>query len=76
MVKEMACISKQETNQMIELVEVYECEEPTPIEVNVDIDDRDSRHLRRYLAQQESLRQLERLKTNAFVTTHVISFIR
>jgi hypothetical protein len=58
------------------LVEIDKCEE-TPLveESTVDID-KESRDFRRYLAQQEALREFERLKANAFATTYMISFIR
>ena len=72
----MACISKHDTNQVMELVEIDKCEETSPVvEPIVDIDE-ESRDFRKYMAEQEALREFERLKANVFDATYMISFIR
>lgn len=55
--------------------EDIECEEKNA-SIEVDAYDEKAREYRRYLAQQEALRQLEWRKNNALVSTHRLSFFR
>jgi hypothetical protein len=71
----MACTVKQQTISLTEASNSEECEEMRR-PVQTDVYDEESRKFRKYLAQQEALRQLEQSKTQALVAAHRLSFIR
>ena len=72
---EMACTSKQQTISLIEASDSKDCEEMRK-QVQVDLYDEESRRFRKYLAQQEALRQLEQRKAHALAGAHRVSFIQ
>lgn len=72
---EMACTSKQQTISLIEASDPKNREEMRN-QVRTDPYDEESRRYRKYLAQQEALRQLEQRKAHAFTAAHRVSFIR
>ncbi|MHA2027529.1 MAG: hypothetical protein ACW98U_16645 [Candidatus Thorarchaeota archaeon] len=71
----MACTAKQQTIPLMETSEPIEYDERI-VSVDIEIYDDESRKLRKHLAQQEALRQLERRKTLALATAHRVSFLR
>lgn len=77
MVIEMTCTSEQEAIQPIEQLELIECEEKIVSEQIAGYnEDEGSRKLRKHLAQQKALRQLEQTKSRVLAATHRMSFIR
>ncbi|MFX1416764.1 MAG: hypothetical protein ACFFC0_08115 [Promethearchaeota archaeon] len=71
----MACTTKQQSIQPINVLEPIRCEEPSFPET-ATIADEESRVLRKHLAQVEALRQLERRKSLALIESHRMSFNR
>jgi hypothetical protein len=72
----VACTTKRlRTSTLLETSEVVECEKRIGT-VEVDVYDEVARRYRQYLAQQEALRQLELIKTQALASAHRISFFR
>ena len=74
-VKEMACTTKQQEISFIESSDPSEFEEVRK-HVQTEIYDEESRKYRKYLAQQEALRQLEQRKAHVLAAAHRVSFIR
>ena len=72
---EMACTAKQQTISQVESLELIECEE-TSISEKIDREDEKTRNLRKHLAQEEAIRQLERRKAHALAAVHRMSFFR
>ncbi|MFW9846137.1 MAG: hypothetical protein ACFFD6_05290 [Candidatus Thorarchaeota archaeon] len=77
LVIQMVCTSVQKTTTVLESEEheVVECEE---LRVSEEIDQyyEDARMMRKILAQEKALRQLEQRKANALAMTHRLSFMR
>lgn len=71
----MACTTKQQTILHTDVSEPIEAEEKN-VSLEVDTFDEEARKYRKYLAQQEALRQLEGRKTQALASVHRISFLR
>lgn len=71
----MACTTKQQSISLIEASNSEECVEMRK-QVQIDLVDEESRRYRKYLAQQEALRQLEQRKAHALAAAHMVSFIR
>ena len=61
----MECTLKTQTTQQVETTEIFENRKITRIKQNDSIDEESRKH-RKYLAEQEALRQLERIKTHTF----------
>jgi hypothetical protein len=72
---EMACTSKQQTISLIETSDPKDREEMKK-QAQTEAYDEESRQFRKYLAQQEALRQLDQRKTHALAVAHRMSFIR
>jgi hypothetical protein len=70
----MACETKQQTATRTETLEIVECEE-SPISNQIDSEDYKARELRKHLAQQKALRELEQRKAHALAVSHRLSFI-
>ena len=62
----MECTAKIQTTQ-VDTTEVIENKRTAQIQQNDTIDEESRKH-RQYLAEQEALRRLERIKTQALVT--------
>ncbi len=71
----MACSSKQQTVSLIEVSNSEECKEMR-IPAQTEVYDEESMKYRKYLAQQEALRQLELRKAHALAAAHRVSFIQ
>ncbi len=71
----MACTTKQQTILHTDVSELVEGEEKNVL-LEVAAYDEEARKYRRYLAQQEALRQLEGRKTHARALAHRMSFLR
>ncbi|MFX0045818.1 MAG: hypothetical protein ACFE8Z_08225 [Candidatus Hermodarchaeota archaeon] len=72
---EMACTTEQQSIQPIDAPEPIKGEEPSLSGDTGTIDDR-SRVLRKHLAQEAALRQLEHRKSFALAELHRMSFNR
>ncbi|MFX0056653.1 MAG: hypothetical protein ACFFAX_12615 [Promethearchaeota archaeon] len=72
---EMACTTKQQTISEAELLELIECDEAARSEQLVQ-EDVKAREIRKHLAQEKALRELERRKSDALAAAHRMSFIR
>ncbi|MHA2433334.1 MAG: hypothetical protein ACXADO_08920 [Candidatus Thorarchaeota archaeon] len=70
----MACTSKQQSIPPMEALEPIKCKEPSVSE-QIEIYD-ESREIRKHLAQEEALRQLEQMKALALTAFHRTSFNR
>ena len=71
----MACTTKQQTISLIDVPESIESETKS-VSIEVDAYDEKARTYRRYVAAQEALRQLEKNRTNALVSTRGLSLFR
>ncbi len=71
----MTCIQKQQAIPIVDLSESILHEEKNHA-IQDDEYDKDARKYRKYLAQQEALRDLEHRKTHALVLSHKVSFFR
>ncbi len=71
----MTCIQKQQTIPIVDLSESFEREEKSSAIQDSEYDE-EARRYRKYLAQQEALRDLEYRKTHALVLSHRVSFFR
>jgi len=71
----MTCISKQQTITQAKNPEIVECED-SPISNQIDKEDYNANELRKYLAQQKALRELEQRKAHALTAGYRLSFIR
>jgi hypothetical protein len=71
----MACTTKQQTISLMDVPESIESETKS-VSIEVDAYDEEARNYRRYLAENEALRQLEKNRTNALVSTRGLSFFR
>jgi hypothetical protein len=60
----MECTSELQTTQQIETTELIECKEIIR-STRSDRYEEDARKYRKYMAKQEALHQLEKIKTNA-----------
>jgi hypothetical protein len=74
-VKEMACTTKQQTITLMDLSEPIESRKKS-VSKQVDAYDEKASEYRKYLAQQEAFRQLERNRTYAFVSARGVSLFR
>ena len=72
---EMTCTAKQRTITQMETPELIECKEKAPSE-RIDKEEEKTRELRKHLAQEKALRQLENRKTHALAEVHRLSLIR
>jgi hypothetical protein len=72
---EMACITKQQTISETESLEFIECDEAASSEQLVQEYER-AREIRKHLAQEKALRELERRKSDALAAVHRMSFMR
>jgi hypothetical protein len=64
----MECTTNLQTIQQIETPEQIDNKKITRFKQSSSCEDEESRKYRKYLAQQEALRRLERTKTQALVT--------
>ena len=71
----MTCTTKQQTISPVESVELIECEE-VAISEQILRKDEETRKLRKHLAQEKALRELERRKSQALAEVHRMSLIR
>lgn len=71
----MNCIAEQESVTLVTSSDTVECKEKK-LPIAPEVYDEESRKLRKYLAEQEALRQLELNKTHAVASAHRMSFIR
>lgn len=71
----MTCTTKQQNISFIDSPNPIEIEEKRR-QVKTEIYDEESRKYRKYLAQQEALRELERRKAHALSEAYRGSFIR
>ena len=71
----MTCIAKHQTISQVESLELIECEEVTSSE-QIICEDEKTREIRKHLAQEKALRELERRKSHALAAVHRMSFIR
>jgi len=74
-VKEMTCTAKRQEISQVETLELIEPEEAV-ISEQIDREDEKTRNLRKHLAQEKALRQLERRKTQALAAVHRMSFMQ
>ena len=74
---QMACTSTQQTATILEpdAHELVLCDESTAEEQTIEYDE-SARKMRKHLAQEEALRQLERRKARALAAVHRLSFMR
>jgi hypothetical protein len=72
---EMACTTEQQTISLMALSEPIESEKKI-VSKETDAYDEEARNYRKYLAQQEALRQLETNRTNALVSARGVSLFR
>ncbi|MFW9888336.1 MAG: hypothetical protein ACFFER_09150 [Candidatus Thorarchaeota archaeon] len=72
---EMAYTTKQQTISEAESLEFFECDEATSSEQIVQADEK-AREIRKHLAQEKALRELERRKSDALAALHRMSLIR
>jgi hypothetical protein len=71
----MACITKQQTISEAESPEFIECDEAASSEQLVQEYER-AREIRKHLAQEKALRELERRKSDALAAVHRMSLMR
>ncbi|MHA2142501.1 MAG: hypothetical protein ACXADF_14685 [Candidatus Thorarchaeota archaeon] len=71
----MASTTAQQTIKQLESPELIESEE-TVTKEQLQSEDEKTRDLRKHLAQEKALRQLERRKAHALAAVHRMSFIR
>jgi len=71
----MACATKQHTISEAEAHDLIECNEAARFEQLVQEDEK-AREIRKHLAQEKALRELERRKSDALAAVHRMSFIR
>ncbi|MFX1262689.1 MAG: hypothetical protein ACFFAZ_11415 [Promethearchaeota archaeon] len=71
----MACTAKQQTISEPKSLEFIECDEPASSEQLVQEYEK-AREIRKHLAQEKALRELERRKADALAAVHRMSFIR
>ncbi|MFW9862916.1 MAG: hypothetical protein ACFFET_11565 [Candidatus Thorarchaeota archaeon] len=71
----MACTTKQQTISETESLELIECDEAVSSEQIVQ-ENEQAREIRKHLAQEKALRELERRKSDSLAAAHRMSFIR
>ncbi|MFW9805578.1 MAG: hypothetical protein ACFFFK_02460 [Candidatus Thorarchaeota archaeon] len=71
----MACTTKQQTISLFDVPETIESQTKSG-SMKVDAFDEKAGKYRRYLAEQEALRQLEKNRTNALALTRGVSLFR
>ena len=71
----MACTAKQQSISDAESLELIECDEAARSEQIVQ-EDVKAREIRKHLAQEKALRELERRKSDALAAVHRMSFMR
>ena len=71
----MTCTVKQQTISHVESLELKECDNVVSSEQVIRKDEK-AREIRKHLAQEKALRELERRKSDALAAVHRMSFIR
>ena len=72
---EMTCTAKQYTITQMETPELIECKEKALSE-RINREEERARELRKHLAQEKALRQLENRKAHVLAEVHRLSLIR
>ncbi|MHA2425739.1 MAG: hypothetical protein ACXAEF_13190 [Candidatus Thorarchaeota archaeon] len=71
----MACTTKQQSIQMMDTIEPIKSDEKT-VSIPTEVYDEDSRKMRKHMAYETAVRQLEQRKSQSLVLAHRVSFIR